>query len=189
MITEKQCTKCKETKPVEEFSKRSKSKDGFGYTCKECDKASAKASYERRKEKIKSREYYEKNKDAHRARVKKNYEENKDRYREHHKKYREQNPEVQRRASQKRQEQLSKVKREKYARQDVIDRDSINGVPYCQICKQPIMDINDVQVDHIIPIVMGGPDIMLNLRTVHRKCNIERPKDGSDLHRIPGIAE
>jgi len=37
----KKCSKCGETKPVGEFYKRSVSKDGLNYYCKECSKASA----------------------------------------------------------------------------------------------------------------------------------------------------
>lgn len=33
----KQCTKCKETKPVEQFSKNDKSPTGFRCQCKDCD--------------------------------------------------------------------------------------------------------------------------------------------------------
>lgn len=35
-ITEKQCTKCKETKPVSEFGRRSASKDGYQWRCRPC---------------------------------------------------------------------------------------------------------------------------------------------------------
>lgn len=35
-ISFKKCTKCKEIKPLNEFYKQSKSKDGYAYQCKDC---------------------------------------------------------------------------------------------------------------------------------------------------------
>lgn len=40
---------------------------------------------------------------------------------------------------------------------------------------------NSKQLDHIIPIVVGGTHTMGNVRIICRTCNLTRPKDGSDL--------
>ena len=38
VVTEKTCTKCKETKPVSEYNKLTKSPDGYKAQCKPCAK-------------------------------------------------------------------------------------------------------------------------------------------------------
>ena len=48
----KTCTKCKEQKPLAAFRKKSSTKDGLKYYCKDCDNKSAKSYYEKNKNKI-----------------------------------------------------------------------------------------------------------------------------------------
>jgi 5-methylcytosine-specific restriction endonuclease McrA len=40
---------------------------------------------------------------------------------------------------------------------------------------------NSKQLDHIIPIVLGGTHTVGNVRIICRTCNLTRPTDGSDL--------
>jgi hypothetical protein len=63
-IDKKICSKCKNEKEFDEFKKYKKSKDGYYYQCKTCQKESNKKSYEKNKEKLnqKSRDNYQKNK-------------------------------------------------------------------------------------------------------------------------------
>lgn len=43
-----------------------------------------------------------------------------------------------------------------------------------------------MQIDHIIPLNIGGTDIRENVRVICRTCNLTRPKDGSDVYgQIP----
>lgn len=51
----KTCSKCKETKPLSEFSKNKRSKDGLDSRCKECVRAYSKYHYENNKEKYHER--------------------------------------------------------------------------------------------------------------------------------------
>lgn len=55
----------------------------------------------------------------------------------------------------------------------------------CPLCHTELTDDprrpNSKQLDHIIPIVMGGTHTMANVRIICRTCNLTRPKDGSDL--------
>ena len=37
-----------------------------------------------------------------------------------------------------------------------------------------IKSIDDMQVDHIIPISRGGKDILANLQLTHRECNLSK---------------
>jgi len=54
----------------------------------------------------------------------------------------------------------------------------------CEICGTKLVnEISDSQynLDHIIPINVGGKHMKDNVRYICRKCNLKRPKDGSDL--------
>jgi len=51
-IDKKICSKCKNEKEFDEFKKYKKSKDGYYYQCKTCQKESNKKSYEKNKEKL-----------------------------------------------------------------------------------------------------------------------------------------
>jgi 5-methylcytosine-specific restriction endonuclease McrA len=72
----KTCTKCNETKPVAEFSKRRTRKDGLQPRCKVCRKA----HYEVNKDKViaRSKAYYEANKDKEMASRKAYHEANRE---------------------------------------------------------------------------------------------------------------
>lgn len=53
----------------------------------------------------------------------------------------------------------------------------------CKLCNCVLTEsIGDQQrhLDHIIPLFIGGKHIASNVRYVCRKCNLTRPKDGSD---------
>ena len=43
----------------------------------------------------------------------------------------------------------------------------------CRLCHKPMRPW-DVEIDHIIPKVYGGPDVYENMRAVHRDCNRKR---------------
>ena len=49
---EKQCSKCNEVKPISEFGKLSKSKDGLNYHCKICDRKKVRSYYNKNTEKV-----------------------------------------------------------------------------------------------------------------------------------------
>jgi 5-methylcytosine-specific restriction endonuclease McrA len=55
----------------------------------------------------------------------------------------------------------------------------------CSLCKCKLDNNgkkypNGKQIDHIIPLSVGGEHMKYNVRIVCMKCNLERPKDGSD---------
>jgi hypothetical protein len=50
METNKYCSKCDTTKPIEQFSKSKRSADGYSYTCKVCIKGYQVANKEKLKE-------------------------------------------------------------------------------------------------------------------------------------------
>jgi len=50
---------------------------------------------------------------------------------------------------------------------------------HCEICGKKLKD--NIHLDHIIPLNVGGLHIKSNIRYVHAKCNLQRPKNGSDI--------
>jgi 5-methylcytosine-specific restriction endonuclease McrA len=46
----------------------------------------------------------------------------------------------------------------------------------CSICKQRILNIDDAEVDHIIPYVKGGQTDISNAQLTHRFCNRQKSK-------------
>jgi hypothetical protein len=55
----------------------------------------------------------------------------------------------------------------------------------CPLCATRLTDAphhpNSKNLDHIVPICMGGTHTMGNVRIICRTCNLTRPKDGSDV--------
>jgi exonuclease VII large subunit len=87
----KVCSKCKQEKPFEEFSKKASSKDGYRSHCKDCCKQYREQNKERILEQRK--QYREQNKERILEQRKQHYEQNKERILERNKQYREQNKE------------------------------------------------------------------------------------------------
>lgn len=178
----KQCSHCREAKPAtsEFFSKRAQSKDGLSYNCKMCDRKIAKASYARRKDKKKRQEYYQNNREKLLAKSAQNYQEHREERLKRNKEYRAAKPETARKASAKRYRLMQQNKGKPYTRQQIIERDSIAGIPICQICGTQIIEVSLIEIDHIIPVAVGGKDCYDNVRVVCGHCNRRRPKDGRD---------
>ena len=74
----KVCTKCRETKPLDAFSKRKASKDGKQLQCKQCEARHHKDNKEARN--AQKREYHKENKEAIKARKGKYYKNNRGEY-------------------------------------------------------------------------------------------------------------
>jgi hypothetical protein len=74
------CKKCGELKSVENFNKRSSSKDGFRFECKICQKKYSKVYYSKNRESIliSSKKYYENNVENYRETHKQYYRDNKE---------------------------------------------------------------------------------------------------------------
>lgn len=88
--SEKECSECKEIKPLKSFHRRSDSPDGFRGKCRDCinkkdreyrkENEIGKKEYAKNREKSleKSKEYYQKNREKRKAASKKYYAENKE---------------------------------------------------------------------------------------------------------------
>ena len=185
-VNHKRCSTCAEYLTVDNFSSRSASPDGLSYSCKTCERATANNSYKNKKQKAKAQKRYQDNKEVYIERAKNRYQENKDEILNDQAIWR------QTKAGRKSVNDASKRRRQRmldqtpggcdYKRSEIVERDSVDGVCICQICKLPIEDLTyDLQIDHIIPIAAGGADIKTNVQCAHKACNITRPKDGRDL--------
>lgn len=85
----KQCTKCKETKPLTEFNKNKKTKDGLQFRCKLCRNEYYRKYNLENKQKIKQiqQKWREENKEWVKSNNKKYYKENKEKIKESYKDY------------------------------------------------------------------------------------------------------
>lgn len=184
-VPHKFCSSCKKFVPVDNFSKRNASADGLAYSCKDCERATAQKSYKKKQERRKAAERYQENKEEYKERAKQRYAADPEAALAYQKEWRNtaKGKELTRQATARR---ANRIKMQTpggrdYTKQDVIDKDSIDGICMCQICNEPIKDFADMQIDHIMPIAMGGADILDNVRCTHVRCNLTRPKDGADL--------
>ena len=176
----KRCSKCRTLKPLSEFNKRKASPDGYTYKCKVCEKATAKMNYHKRKKRLGGNKYYQDHKDEIKMKSREYYEKNKEHLLRKNKEYRQKNPEVHAKSVEKRKKILAERMYVQYSRNQVIKRDTLNGVVFCYICGQPIKDMNDLQIDHIVPVTAGGWECLYNVRCAHSECNRRRPLDGKD---------
>jgi len=64
------------------------------------------------------------------------------------------------------------------------------AVTYCELCGVELTNLNQhdydfADLDHIVPLNMGGKHITSNVRYICHLCNLQRPKDGTDLSESP----
>lgn len=174
-----QCVTGEPKQPIENFSKRKLSPDGHTYTCKACEKEQAKKNYHKRKKagKIKmTPEEHEARKQFYRD----YYQDNKERKKEYDEKYRktEEGRKAMREGHARRRERIKKQKGDPYERWEVIERDTVNGILMCKMCGIMLERLDQVHIDHIIPIADGGMDELDNVHCVCEVCNLTKPKTG-----------
>lgn len=51
----------------------------------------------------------------------------------------------------------------------------------CAICGKPITNMNDITIDHIIPLSKGGMTTLENCQLAHFECNQEKANDLPNL--------
>ena len=116
----KVCTKCKESKELDEFYKSKHHKHGVGSSCKECTKHEARENHHKNKERNNknSSDYYKKNKEEQLKERKKYQQKNKEkiakRSREHHEENKESINEKKRERYQENKESINTKRRKVY---------------------------------------------------------------------------
>lgn len=163
---------------------------------------------EKNKDKIKGqlKEYREKNRDKRKGYFKEYHKNNKVREKEYRIKYREQHRDKLReyektywkknegRKKERHKEYYEKNKewffdaaykrRAKTKQTDITTKyrvDLKTNTTHCEICGKKFKTDDKKHLDHIIPLNIGGTHTRNNVRYVHAKCNLQRPKNGSDI--------
>lgn len=166
----KQCSKCKEIKPLEYFGKDTRSKSGLRSQCKECEK-----SYEKTRDQNKKRDYFRKYRQEHRD-VEKNRYEN----------WKENNPEKYK-AYHTRTKLKNRCKVNKYDKDITLEKLYNRDGGTCALCGG-LCDYEDYilkgetfiagnyypSIDHIIPLSRGGSHTWENVQLSHRQCNSKK---------------
>lgn len=194
------CPKCGIEKPLHEFYKNKTYSSG--YATNSCKKCHVKISVEKAKDSKKtkdykrawhmanrerlsekSRSYREANKDEL-ARKKSEYNSlNKDKSKARIERWKERNPDGVNQISRRRRARKMSVQSENYSEQDIINRWGID----CHICNEAInLEAprrvgtpgweRGLHLDHVIPIVAGGADIVENVKPAHGLCNLKKHK-------------
>ncbi len=182
----KQCTKCKDIKRLAEFGVARGNKDGLNYWCKVCVRAASAAWKVANPDGVKRHQarYRAEHKDAARVYAAAYYAEHKEQWRSYAKAYREANREVTnariaawtKANPQKNRANVARRKARKlgngyevYDRFAIYERDK--GV--CHICHRKVSR-SAFTLDHLVPLVHGGPDTAANVAVAHSTCNKRR---------------
>lgn len=199
----KYCSKCDTTKPVEEFGKWSQGKDGLKHYCKECCRADSRKYYDSNKEQVlkRNKEHYYSTLDYQRDRRRRYYENHSEENKAYARAWRAANPErakANRRAhylanrektlEQNRQWSENNPERRKAINRGIAHRrraakgcavpqrwvKSAETPGQCYWCGSDISDY--YEVDHIMPLSKGGPDVDSNKVKACKGCNSQEGK-------------
>ena len=182
----KRCGKCKKIKKLYLFNRNSSSRLNCTGNCKDCQKKSAQKSYDKNKGNRDYKKYYAENRELKRKHNREYYARHKDEIAAKHRRYRQtaEGKKAMNKAHSTRKKRLKQNTGIPYTREMVIDRDSIfinEKSPLCCLCGQPITDINDIHMEHLVPIVIGGVDCFTNVGCAHSTCNLQKSKDAQEL--------
>jgi 5-methylcytosine-specific restriction endonuclease McrA len=190
MSHNKTCARCRATKPVGEFAAGTRWSDGLFPYCRECKRASDRASYARNREKRQpaKRAYYVRNADAAKARALASYRENPEVVKQRSAKWAAANPERRRKIrldSQRRTYALNpERKREVWRRRHAAIKRGVAVYQFtsdqvaarvaywggrCWICR-----VAYEAIDHVKPLAKGGPHMLANLRPICTSCNTRK---------------
>lgn len=157
----KRCNKCGETKPLDRFSKNKDYSDGKQNRCKDCAKEYRAANAERLA--VLQRENYMRNRNERLAKNREYYQRNSEKIIAQKHEYNQANPHVKRKASLKR-----RAKQHENGLFKISDKDmrKLYSSP-CVYCGS----FEQIQGDHIIPVIRGGIHAIGNLNPCCHKCN------------------
>ncbi len=183
-VESKICVRCFVTKPLAEFYRNAKSKDGLKPYCKECGKsASLKWTREHvEANRLRANKWYQENQEKGIKRSAEWAAKNSKLVTGYKKKYAKANPEVVRAVRQRRRVRLKGGETEKFRDTEIFERDGW----ICQLCQQPIEkelkspSPGSVSLDHIQPVSLGGPHTWDNVQTAHLRCNKKKSNKHPD---------
>ena len=187
----KQCSKCKVVKPLADFSKDSKKRDGLASACRVCKRAQFnnwrannpeysaarwKEWYDahREEQRVATKEWREANKERHLANYRRWYEENKEYRAQWQKEYLANNYDKALSHNHNRRARLLEQFVEHVDREVVWKRD--DGI--CGICGQPATK-KKWHLDHIIPLALDGLHCYDNVQVSHPELQF---KEGRKAH-------
>lgn len=182
-LTEKHCSRCKETKPIDQFTKDKKRKDGYSPRCKQCSRSYYDENLEHYMQKAREyrarpghkertaeyhREYAAKNKDILREKARAYREKNKGRLNAVSKKWKLENRDkvyanCWKRRSRKRNAPGSFTLEEWNALKEHY------GFT-CLACGEKEPEIK-LSPDHVVPLSRGGSDFIENIQPLCASCN------------------
>ena len=182
----KRCGRCKYILKFHLFNVNNSSKNKCTGNCKACQKSTAAASYERTKGKRDYKAYYADNKERKQAHGRAYYDKNKELILAKQKDYHQtkEGRKVMKKSHSKRRKLLANNKGIPYQREWVIDRDRdgcAEQFPTCYLCGDPIKHAREIQLDHVVPVVLGGKDCFTNIACTHELCNLRKEKDARKL--------
>lgn len=175
-VDSKLCCSCKETKPITEFTKSSKSKDGLQHKCKQCDRIRLHDAYVKNRENkiARAKAYNAAHKDERREYKKKYNKEyaanNLSRLREYHRSYQKANTDRYNAYSRNRRA-IKKLAPGSHTIQDVTLLRELQR-HRCAICKCSVK--KQYHVDHIYPLFFGGSNGKENLQILCPTCNLSK---------------
>jgi len=165
-VTEKICSKCDRSKSFVEFATDITHVDGLSSCCLGCNKVSQ-ASIRNERGHVYNetrREKYNSDEDYRKGRALMN------------RRWRQNNPEQVAINRKKYEANAYGVLSEIYIKEQIFNRDQW----ICQICFEPVPqnisypDPLYPTIDHIIALSLGGPDIIVNIRLAHNRCNTSK---------------
>lgn len=185
-MDKKICTRCHTEKPIEEFRKRKGYKGGRDTWCNPCryayNRQWLKADPDRRKRaaSASNRWYKEKGREWHADWR----NENREKVREANRRYVALHLEERREMYRKRRRQIRGASTD-------ITTEWLNELqaitPNCELCETKLLydsaqhNHHKANLDHIVPLNVGGTHTRDNVRYICYLCNLRRPKNGSDL--------
>lgn len=167
----KTCAKCGETKPLSEYYKQADCRGGYRPDCKECVRGRIRENVDSRLATWAKRRVDPEYKRKAIARSRKHYRANLESIKAKKRAYNAANPDVGRRAWNKRRALKAGVEHEHYSRSEIFTRDG----GHCRRCGTELhLEPHGFEIDHIVPLSLGGPDTPANVQLMCQPCNREK---------------
>jgi hypothetical protein len=186
IVSSKSCTRCSEMKPLTDYYKHTRTKDGRQSRCKTCQIITVSEKHAENKEAVSAwhRAYRERNKEARNAYSREYREKNKEALNARSREYAKNNRDKHNEANRRRKARRAGNGFEKYTEVEALELYGID----CHLCMEPIdMDAprncrgegweRGLHFDHVISLSNGGPDNLENIRPSHAVCNLRKNRN------------